>query len=335
MPLTISIALCTCNGEQYLSEQLNSIYRQTLSPTEIVICDDNSTDSSVEILQQFRSRMGCPVRIVQNVSRLGAAQNFEKAISLCSGEIIVLCDQDDVWLSNKLEIICNAFEANPQAAYVFSDAEFVNPDGSLQDERLWDAVQLRDYVEDGTQLFDHLLRHNLIPGSSMAIRSSLRDYILPIPSDWMHDYWMVLVGLLQAEAVALPYCLYHYRRHPAQVCGWRKRSFSDLICESFATNEEGCQQKVEMWEKLRLRIESRSHVSDIAKIRLFLMARKQRHLAARHAIRSLSGLRPLTYFLQELFSGRYLQFSNSWRSIIRDLVSVLTWKGRRKVQNHA
>lgn len=319
---SISIALCTYNGERYLAEQLESIERQTLSAAELIVCDDGSSDSTVKILDQFRAWARFPVHIVCNQPRLGVPQNFARAISLCSKDIIVLCDQDDVWFPGKLQAFTDAFSANKKAVVAFSDAEFMNQEGTLQNERLWDAVQLRNYVQEGTRLFRRLLRFNLIPGSSMAFRRSLCPHILPIAKDWMHDHWIILIGLLQAEAVALPECLFKYRRHPAQVCGWRKANFWELVRNSLQTNQQDWQLKVEMWEELKERIESTHLVSKSTNVRLGLLELKQRHLNARRSIRSLSGPSSSAHFMCELLSGRYVQYSDSWHSVIRDLASI-------------
>jgi len=93
---TISVALCTYNGELYLREQLESILKQTFPPDEIIICDDGSTDTTIKILEEFRRKSFIPVKVYYNKENLGVSKNFEKAISLCSGDIIFLSDQDDV-----------------------------------------------------------------------------------------------------------------------------------------------------------------------------------------------------------------------------------------------
>jgi len=92
----ISIALCTYNGEAYLSDQLASIVKQTQQPDELIACDDGSTDNTLQILDQFSGEAPFPVRVYLNQQRLGPTKNFEKAISLCSGDFIFLSDQDDV-----------------------------------------------------------------------------------------------------------------------------------------------------------------------------------------------------------------------------------------------
>lgn len=89
----ISIAMTTYNGEKYLREQLDSILNQTFSDFELIICDDCSKDATVKILEEY-SLKDKRVRYFVNEKNLGFKKNFEKAISLCSGEYVAFSDQD-------------------------------------------------------------------------------------------------------------------------------------------------------------------------------------------------------------------------------------------------
>ncbi|HEV2835287.1 MAG TPA: glycosyltransferase, partial [Pyrinomonadaceae bacterium] len=100
--MNLSIALGTYNGAVYLKEQLESIAAQTRTPDELVISDDQSTDDTLRLIEEFAATAGFPVPLSVNESNLGTAKNFEKAISLCRGDVILLSDQDDVWHSDKL-----------------------------------------------------------------------------------------------------------------------------------------------------------------------------------------------------------------------------------------
>lgn len=104
----ISIVIATFNGEKYLREQLYSIMNQTYSPTEIVICDDNSNDLTMNILFEFEKKFPKIQWIIErNYVSLGFRENFYKAISLAKGDYIFLCDQDDIWYENKIfEMVC-------------------------------------------------------------------------------------------------------------------------------------------------------------------------------------------------------------------------------------
>ena len=88
----VSVALCTYNGAQYLKEQLESIASQTVLPYELVVCDDCSSDDTVAILKVFAGRVSFLVRVVVNREKLGSTKNFEQAIRLCEGDLIVLSD---------------------------------------------------------------------------------------------------------------------------------------------------------------------------------------------------------------------------------------------------
>ena len=115
----ISIAMCTYNGEAYLNGQLVSFVKQTQRPDELVACDDGSTDNTLQVLDQFSKEAPFPVRVYRSQQRLGPTKNFEKALSLCSGDFIFLSDQDDVWMPQKVNTLLQALKNNPGAAYVF------------------------------------------------------------------------------------------------------------------------------------------------------------------------------------------------------------------------
>src|SRR5258708_3925751 len=104
----VSIALCTYNGEAYLKEQLDSLIDQTYPNCEIIIVDDCSKDGTVDILKQYANEY-TQIKLYINTENLGYTKNFEKAIVLCNGEYIALCDQDDIWDKNKISIMidCN------------------------------------------------------------------------------------------------------------------------------------------------------------------------------------------------------------------------------------
>ena len=105
-----SIALCTYNGERFLSQQLESLAAQTILPDELVICDDASSDSSLRILEDFAQKAPFIVRIFKNPKNLGYIKNFEKAIGLCSMDVIFLSDHDDYWESEKLNQVLKVFD---------------------------------------------------------------------------------------------------------------------------------------------------------------------------------------------------------------------------------
>ena len=107
----VSIALCTYNGEAYLKEQLDSLIDQTYPNCEIIIVDDCSKDGTVDILKQYANEYP-QIKLYINSENLGYTKNFEKAINLCNGEYIALCDQDDIWDKNKISIMIHRIGDN-------------------------------------------------------------------------------------------------------------------------------------------------------------------------------------------------------------------------------
>lgn len=219
--MNLSIALCTYNGAVYLEEQLESIAAQTRIPDELVISDDQSTDDTLRLIEEFAATAGFPVRFSVNESNLGTAKNFEKAISLCRGDVIVLSDQDDVWHSDKLESIEHIFEAKPQISLVFSNAELVDETLRLFDKTLFDWVHFDDQkqrlVKSGRAL-DVQLRENLVCGCTVAFRANLKELVLPISGDGplIHDGWIMLLIAAVGEIDFINRPLLKYRQHSAQ-----------------------------------------------------------------------------------------------------------------------
>ena len=100
----ISVAMTTYNGEKYLKEQIDSILSQSEKDIELIICDDCSTDNTNKILSDYTEK-DKRVHVYKNELNLGYVKNFEKAISLCSGDYIALSDQDDIWLPEHLSVL--------------------------------------------------------------------------------------------------------------------------------------------------------------------------------------------------------------------------------------
>jgi glycosyltransferase involved in cell wall biosynthesis len=327
----ISIALCTYNGSRYVQEQLQSIESQNRSPDEMVICDDGSSDNTLDILHEFAARAAFPVRVLANEKTLGVAQNFARAITLCQGDVIMLCDQDDVWKPHKTQSLLQALQINAGAVYAFSDAEMVGEDGAPLGQKLWDAVTIRDRIPKfhGPRQVETLLRHNLIPGASMALRSSFREVFLPIPSGWMHDYWFALLGSSLAFGVPVEDSLFMYRRHSEQVCGWKKKTYLQVVKDSLRAQQDESWGKLSTFHQLLER--TSSGIVPVERERLTLLQDKALHLERRAQIRSRVGADRLVCVAREVLSGRYRRFSDSWQSIVRDVLEAFpsqSWRAQ-------
>src|SRR5580698_4535990 len=117
----VSIALCTYNGEKFLAAQLDTLIAQTYKNLEVIAVDDCSTDSTYDILKTYAAKYPW-FRIYQNAQNLRFLKNFQVAVSYCKGDLIALCDQDDLWHPEKIEMQVNAIGDN---MFIYHDSEFI------------------------------------------------------------------------------------------------------------------------------------------------------------------------------------------------------------------
>ncbi len=201
--MKVSIAMATYNGARYLQEQLDSFVTQTRPPDELVVCDDCSSDATIDILESFRRGAPFDVRITRNSTRFGYSENFGRAISRCDGDIIFLSDQDDVWLSGKIDTVCHVFEENPGLLVVVNDAELTDKD--LNRNGLTVAGQI---LAVGRSVSDFNF------GCCISFRSKMKPLIIPSPlANGGHDGWINTIGVMLNSRIFVANVLQYYRRH--------------------------------------------------------------------------------------------------------------------------
>lgn len=217
----ISVALCTFNGERFLPRQLASVQQQTRLPDELVVSDDGSTDQTLAIVRSFAASVSFPVKVFTNQRNLGSTKNFERAIQLCSGDLIALSDQDDIWLPHRIARSEQELDQHPEAGFVFSDGEIVDDQEQPVGSRMWPSTQfsqaLREELMAGQ--YDLLFKYRFVTGATVMFRSRLRAVCLPIPPDWIHDEWLAAVVPAFAELRPIDEPLIFYRLHTSQQVG--------------------------------------------------------------------------------------------------------------------
>ena len=201
--MKISIAMATYNGAAYLREQLDSIAGQKRLPDELVVTDDQSTDDSARIVSEFAAETRFSVRLEINPHRLGVTRNFERALSMCSGDLVFLSDQDDVWLPEKIDRLTQYAERAPHASCIINDAWLA--DEALQPTGATKMAQIEALG---------LPKEAMVQGCCVALRGELLGCLLPIPDDQQsHDNWLVQMADLLGQTVRLREPLQYYRRH--------------------------------------------------------------------------------------------------------------------------
>lgn len=223
--MDISVALCTYNGAAHLKEQLESIRLQTLQPGELVIRDDGSSDNTQEIVKEFALRAAFPVRFAINSPRLGVVRNFETAIRDARGRYIALCDQDDVWYSDKLAKEMAVMTKTERDCgdnvpiLVHSDLRVVSVKRELIHSSMFAYQKLSP---PRSRSMDTLLVQNFVTGCTVIINRALVDVALPIaPQAVMHDWWLALCASLYGEIRTLPESTIDYRQHAHNQVGAR------------------------------------------------------------------------------------------------------------------
>lgn len=330
--MKVSVALCTYNGERYLHQQLASLVAQERAPDELVVCDDNSSDSTLAILKEFAESAPFEVRVTANATNLGSSKNFERAISLCTGDVVFLADQDDVWLPEKIKLMCAKFEVDNEVGLVMSDAEVVNTDLRSSNTTLWRRTGFDEtahaIVRTG-DAFAELLKHSATFGLTMAFRSSYKNLILPLPATtavpnsplMIHDAWIALLIAAVARVEIVDEVLTLYRQHDQQQTGargfWtdarrRRTTFQAINKTAFMT-------AAETYQALRqcLMSDARCRVSPHGWQRFDEMTK---HARARGAMPRTRWQR-LAIIGRELASGRYARWSNGVMSAVKDMIS--------------
>lgn len=323
--MKISVALCTYNGADFLSDQLESIIAQSRPPDEIVVCDDGSTDETQTVLKQFAATSPVLMALHFNEKNLGSVKNFEKTISLCTGDVIALSDQDDVWGVDKLQLIEDAFRKTPKAGMVFSDAEIVDEKLNSLGKRMWNEVGFdahqRKLVRSGRAL-EVLITGWTVTGATMAFRSEFRTLSLPIPDGiaMIHDGWIALTVAAVAEVVMIEEPLIKYRQHERQQIGAPSRTQEPEqgVIESFRRrNSTADLHKILTTLEQRLLSQSASYDTRNA---LSFVGDYSFHLNVRANLPQ-NRLNRLPTILRELLTRRYHEYANGFKSAAKDLVS--------------
>lgn len=224
--MTVSVALCTYNGEKYLRPQLDSILNQSVLPDEIIVCDDISKDVTVQILEEYRKKY-LQIKLFVNQENLGFIKNFEKAITLCTQDIIVICDQDDVWEKDKISTILSYFEENKNSEGVFHDMNLIKSNEIIDSYLNWKDIT---YREIQNSIADHYFfgtiinKGSFILGCSLALRkSAIKKYNI-INYPFAHDLFIAQKLSAHNALGFIPRKLFSYRLHDHQVYGLRYKT---------------------------------------------------------------------------------------------------------------
>lgn len=329
--MKVSIAMCSYNGGRYIEAQLESIAAQERAPDELVVCDDCSGDDTVHLIEGFARRAAFPVRVIANHENLGTSKNFEQAIGLCAGDIILLADQDDIWMPQKLKRIEAAFNCHQETGLVLTNAEVVDERLEPLGYDIWQfaglAADERRCIEDGRG-FRIMLRRSVTFGITMAFHARYKKMILPLPANQavfnsplpIHDKWIALIIASVARVGLIEEKLLLYRQHVHQQTGAAQMirltqqgasAWQPLVRNVF---ESAAATYREMRATIAAQPHHLLHSDDLKELDALIA-----HLEARARV-PLHRLKRVPHIVRELGGGGYHRYANGWRSAIKDLM---------------
>ncbi len=321
---TVSVALCTHNGQAFLPVQWESLRQQTWLPDELIICDDRSTDGTLALLETLAADAPFRVRIEQNSTQLGYNRNFEQVLSLCSGDLIFLCDQDDAWLPEKISTMVDFMVDNPSVQIAFCNARIADEQLNTLPGFFWERVQFDEAAQTrwlSGEAMDVLLEGNRMMGCASVIRRTFLPLALPFPSvipGYIYDGWLALLaaGINAVQFIEKPLQL--YRTHASQQVGIRPPT---ELSARIRLRDRLTRQRSLKLDPLHQKADKLHHLLTLLAPRLpanapgiYQLQRRWQHYQMRSTLplNQFSRIRPV---LNGLFSGsyhRYAEASADW-----------------------
>jgi len=228
----VDVIVATYCGSSFIAQQIKSIqnnksYQRIVA--RVIVVDDGSTDNTLSVIEELMFHDNKIELHLNNGKTKGTSGNFEWGMNLSSAPYVMLCDQDDVWFDNKIELSLKkllSLESN-QPLLVFSDVEVV-------DEQLQPLspsyFALKKFPVNWHDQFNQLLQQNVASGCTMIMNRALIEKSLPIPQGaFMHDWWLALVAKTHGRLVFIAEPTMLYRQHDSNLVGAAYRSSFKLL----------------------------------------------------------------------------------------------------------
>ena len=306
---SISIVMTCYNSMRYITEQLDSLRTQTLSPDEVIIADDHSTDGTYEHIQEYISRYGLNWTVYQNAHNIGVVQNFRALLAKCRGEYIFPCDHDDVWMPEKISEMVSVMKARPEIMLLVSNyilwvngknARVHLPNGNRNDGSVMQIHFQDSYLS------------TLRPGCVFCFRAELlKKFDVYAPDTMLYDALLWKYAVLTDSLYLLNRQLIYYRRHDHVITGAYMAPIADILkardnddrtqmYRDFLSHADGLEIKPEYCELMRKQID-------------FLQRRRK--------IREKKNL-----FSTSLFVLRNMKYYPTLRNALSDIYAVIFLK---------
>ena len=224
----IDILMATYNGQKYLVEQLDSIINQTYHNWNLLIRDDNSTDKTLEIIQNYHKKDKRIKILKDNKGNLGIVRNFEELLKSSESEFIMFSDQDDIWVENKLDMYLKMIEKIKNKGFmIHSDAILFDKNKS---NILKDTFISKKAINRG---LENVFFNYFVQGATILISKEIKNFILPFPKEvYLHDRYIHLISELFFERIFVNKALIYYRQHGDNQIG-AKNTIRELLLKRY------------------------------------------------------------------------------------------------------
>ena len=224
----IDILMATYNGEKYLVEQLDSIINQTYHNWNLLIRDDNSTDKTLEIIQNYHKKDKRIKILKDNKGNIGIVRNFEELLKSSESEFIMFSDQDDIWVENKLDMYLKMIEKIKNKGFmIHSDAILFDKNKS---NILKDTFISKKAINKG---LENVFFNYFVQGATILISKEIKNFILPFPKEvYLHDRYIHLISELFFERIFVNKALIYYRQHGDNQIG-AKNTIRELLSKRY------------------------------------------------------------------------------------------------------
>ena len=311
----VSVAMAAYRGEKFIGEQLQSLAAQTRLPDEVVITDDSPDDATRREVERFSDRL--PLRYVANPVRLGVTGNFNAALTLTTGDAVLLCDQDDAWYPDKIAAMCG--ELNDREAAVFCDSDVADASGRpagfthLESRGCGRLRQLA--AGRWPDQLAECCRRVPAAGHDMALTRELLERLLPLPElPACHDTYIGVAAAALGAWRIVPRSLGTFRRHGDSASGagrpptwlgqWR------AACEAVRNGSAA-------WNAALFAAVLERFPDLPEPVREALEARQK--YSANRAAMDVAFPERLPLIWREWRSGNYSRFGRGWKNAVQDL----------------
>ena len=251
--MKVSVVMAAYNGSEYVTEQLNSIDNQSMNPDEIIVVDDASTDNTAELVRQFLDSTDIDGRLIIHEKNKGYRDTFFDALKYADGDIIFLCDQDDIWHSDKIKRMLDVMDKNKSVKALNTSYKLIDGDGEYIYEGIRNKRRNKDKRAFYSISLEEVLRYNAAMGCTMAFTRDIKDKLLAHIDEVMtynipHDWIINIAAAMDDGLFMLNEELISYRLHGDNTIGLNR---ADTIEKRIKDYESVAEQKKDMLKLLR------------------------------------------------------------------------------------